>query len=73
MALVGGGARGVVSRIEREVTTEIAKFINKNPAVRDGRTIYVQVEGDLMIDNKHQLESKAHVVVLEKPLDTFEK
>ena len=68
-----GGARGVVSRIEREVTTEIAKFINKNPSVRDGRTIYVQVAGDLMIDNKHQLESKAHVVVLEKPLDTFER
>ncbi len=68
-----GGARGVVSRIEREVTTEIAKFINKHPDFRDGRTLFVQVEGELMIDNKMQLESNAHIVVLDRPLDTFEK
>lgn len=68
-----GGARGVVSRIEREVTTEIAKFINKNPMVRDGRIVYVNVEGDLMIDNKNQLESKAHILVAEQPVTNFEK
>ena len=68
-----GGARGVVSRIEREVTTEIAKFINSHPTYRDGRTIFVQVHGDLMIDNKQQLESNAYVEVADKPSATFEK
>jgi ATP-dependent Clp protease ATP-binding subunit ClpA len=68
-----GGARGVVSRIEREVTTEIAKYLNTSDSVRRGSTVYVQVEGDLMIDNKRQLESKARVVVSNAPLKTFEK
>ena len=67
-----GGARGVVSRIDKEVTTAIATYINDHPGFRDGRTIFVQIKGELMIDNKTQLESNASVVVADKPLPTFE-
>lgn len=67
-----GGARGVVSRIDKEVTTAIATYINDHPGFRDGRTIFVQIKGELMIDNKTQLESNASVVVSDKPLPTFE-
>lgn len=67
-----GGARGVASCIEREVTTAISQFINSNPGVRDGRQIYVQVEGEMAVDNKTQLESEARIVVSERKLSTFE-
>lgn len=63
-----GGARAVVSRIEREITTEISKFINKNPTFRDGKTMYVCVEGELASEHKDQLETKARVVVSHKPI-----
>ena len=62
-----GGARAVVSRIEREVTTEIARFLNYNLAYRDGKTVYVHVKGDLAIENKNQLESTAYIVVSKDP------
>ena len=55
-----GGARSVVSRIEKEVTTPLAKYINENPHVR---YIGIRVRGDLKSDNKHQLKSKAYVEV----------
>ena len=62
-----GGARGVVSRIEREVTAEIAAFINAHPECRNGSTIYVYTKGDLMIDSKNRLESTAYVAVSNEP------
>lgn len=62
-----GGARGVVSRIEREVTAEIAAFINAHPECRNGSTIYVYTKGDLMIDSKNRLESTAYVAVSSEP------
>lgn len=68
-----GGARGIVSRIEREVTTNIAQFINHHPEVRNGHTIYVQVDGALMCDNKNRLESNARIVVSEEKLSSFEQ
>ena len=58
-----GGARAVVSRIEREITTEISKFINKHPNYGEGRPMYIYVEGELASENKHKLETNAHVVV----------
>ncbi|MBO5435607.1 ATP-dependent Clp protease ATP-binding subunit [bacterium] len=63
-----GGARAVVSRIEKEITTEMSKFINKNPTLRDGKTMYVCVVGELACENKNRLESTAHVVVSNTPL-----
>ena len=61
-----GGARAVVSRIEREITTEISKFINKHPNFKN-KTMYVVVEGELASEHKNQLETGAHVVVTDTP------
>ena len=63
-----GGARAVVSRIEREITTEISKFINKHPSFKN-KTMYVIVEGELASEHKNQLETAAHVIVSDSPPD----
>jgi ATP-dependent Clp protease ATP-binding subunit ClpC len=60
-----GGARAVVSRIEREVTTEIAKYLNEHRGVP---RIYVNVCGDLAIENKTQLESRAYILITDREL-----
>lgn len=65
-----GGARAVVSKIEREVTTAIAKFVNLNPTKKE---IFVNVCGDLAIDNKNQLESRAYIKVTDKEMTPEEK
>lgn len=63
-----GGARGVVSRIEREVTTELSRYINAHPEMRTGgRTIYVCVEGELVVENKNRLATDAHIVIKDTP------
>lgn len=62
-----GGARGVVSRIEREVTIAVSRFINEHQDFRSGRTIFVCVEGNLAVDNKFQLETDGRVVVRDTP------
>lgn len=64
-----GGARGVVSRIEREITTEISRYINSHPEARTGgKTIYVCVDGELVIENKNRLETGAHIVISDTPI-----
>lgn len=55
-----GGARMVVSKIREEVMTPVAAFLNANPKVRD---IAVTVVGDMAHENKHMLESNAHIKV----------
>lgn len=63
-----GGARGVVSRIEREVTTELSRYINSHPEIRTGgRTVYVCVDGELVVENKNRLSTDAHIVILDHP------
>lgn len=63
-----GGARGVVSRIEREVTTELSRYINAHPEMRTGgKTVYVCVEGELVVENKNRLETDAHIVIKDTP------
>lgn len=57
-----GGARSVISRLESDVTTEVARYINSHP--RASR-IVVRVEGDLAAENKYQLESEAYIAVTE--------
>lgn len=56
-----GGARVVMSKLESEVTTNVARFINEHPFVS---RIGVKVDGDMAIDNKNQLESRAYIKVL---------
>ena len=55
-----GGARAAIARLNDEVVTEIATFINTYPSER---SIKVNIEGELVSDNKGILESDAHVVV----------
>lgn len=56
-----GGARTVVSKLESEVTTKIAKFINENPGVYN---IRVKLNGTLAADDESKLLSDAYVEVV---------
>lgn len=62
-----GGARIVVSNLEKEVTVPLAKYINENPSARD---IYISVGGDMAVDNKLQLESTAYIYVGDHFIET---
>lgn len=57
-----GGARNVVRKLESEIITKVARFINEH---RDENItdVYVRVEGDMASDNKNQLKSRAYVKV----------
>jgi ATP-dependent Clp protease ATP-binding subunit ClpA len=55
-----GGARDMVRRMQRFVTTEIAAFINKHPHERN---IAVRIEGTLRSEDVSILKSDARVVV----------
>lgn len=55
-----GGARRVISKLETEVTTAVARFINRYP---QAYRIAVVVEGEMMSENKNQLESQASIAV----------
>ena len=65
-----GGARGVVGRIDREITTALARYINKNrDKLRSGSNIYVCVIGELAADHKTKLESEVNIVIANMPID----
>ena len=55
-----GGARAVIAKLESEVTTAIARFINKYPEVKN---IVVTVEGKMASEHKEQLQSEAYIRV----------
>lgn len=55
-----GGARAVVSKMESEVVMEVARYVNLH---KDVSSIVVNVEGEMACDNKHKLESDAHIVI----------
>lgn len=55
-----GGARAAISKLNTEVTANVAAFINANP---DVQRIAVLVQGDMASRHKNQLESKAKIVV----------
>ncbi|WP_199918987.1 AAA family ATPase [Streptomyces sp. NRRL F-5053] len=55
-----GGARAAVAKMTDEVTTEVATFINENPAAR---RIRVDIVGELASNDKRLLNSEAHVEV----------
>ena len=58
-----GGARAVISRLESDVTTEVARYINLHPRAK---YIAVRVEGEMAVDNKLQLESNAYISVSDR-------
>lgn len=55
-----GGARAINACVDNEVTVAIAKYINEHSYET---RIFVDVEGDLQIDNKDKLKSDAYIVV----------
>jgi len=55
-----GGGRAVITKLETEVTTEIARFINQYPEIKYVRVI---VEGELASETKYSKESKGEIVV----------
>lgn len=55
-----GGARIVVSKLERELTVPLARYINENP---DKKEIFISVAGKMAIMDKRQLESEAYILV----------
>lgn len=55
-----GGARAVMSKLESEITTNIARYINSHPKVVE---IGVCVDGEMASENKQNLISDASVFV----------
>lgn len=55
-----GGARGVASKMQEEVTSAVARYINEHP--RD-KSLGVFVGGEMAVDNKYVLESTAYIDV----------
>lgn len=55
-----GGARIVVSKMERELTVPLARFINEHPEQKE---IYISVAGQMAIMDKRRLESEAYILV----------
>lgn len=55
-----GGARRVMSKLESELTTAVARYINSHP---DISVVTVDVEGQMAFENKDQLESEAYIRV----------
>jgi hypothetical protein len=55
-----GGARAVMAKLESEVTTSIARFVNMHPDIRN---IHVEMEGELASENKTRISSDACVKI----------
>lgn len=55
-----GGARGLVARMDTEVTSPLSRYINKYP---DVKYIGVHVKGEMAYRNKNLRESDAHIEV----------
>lgn len=55
-----GGARGATRVMQKEIATEIARFINENP---EKKKIVVYMKGDLRSDNKNMRKTRARPAV----------
>lgn len=55
-----GGARIIASKLESEVVTPVARFINAHKEVRK---IRIDVAGEMAAENKYKLESSAYIEV----------
>ena len=56
-----GGARAVISKLESEVATAVARFVNSHPGVPE---ISVKVEGEMASENKKRAVSEAYIKVV---------
>lgn len=57
-----GGARGVIKRIESDVTSAVARYINTYP---DASALVVEISGELASENKYSIKGSGHIVVRE--------
>ena len=65
-----GGARAVISRVEREVVANVSRFINNIDRRQvKNHTIYVYVKGKMAVEDKSMLESDAYIKVDYIPAD----
>ena len=55
-----GGARGIIRRLNLELTSMVARYINIHP---DEKKIAAKIEGRMASKSKTQLKSKAKIVV----------
>ena len=55
-----GGARAVIAKLDSEVIAAVAKAINAHPEAKE---LLIDYEGTPAYENKHLLESTAHIVV----------
>ena len=55
-----GGARAAVAKMESEVTTAVARYINAHP---EDTSLVVEVAGEMSSANKSMLESTAYIVI----------
>lgn len=58
-----GGARAAIAKMESEVVTAVARYINEHPQVA---SLHVQVGGEQSWKDKHLLESNAYIEVVER-------
>lgn len=56
-----GGARAAISKLNDEVVTTVASYLNSHPNINT--PIIATVSGDMAWQDKSMLESKAHIVV----------
>lgn len=55
-----GGARAAITKLDSEVTTTLAKYINSHP---DHTHVVIDVKGKMAFEDKAKLESEASIVV----------
>lgn len=55
-----GGARIVVSKLEREVTVPLSRYINEHPEEKE---VFISIGGEMAVRNKRMVESEAYVYV----------
>lgn len=55
-----GGARRMISQLNSTVKTDLAVFINAHPEEKD---VFIDIEGELISENKFRRSSDAHPVV----------
>lgn len=55
-----GGARIVVSKLEREVTVPLSRYINEHPQEKE---VFISIGGEMAVRNKRMVESEAYVYV----------
>jgi ATP-dependent Clp protease ATP-binding subunit ClpC len=65
-----GGARIVLSKLEREITVPLSKYINEHSTATN---VYIDIAGGMAIEDKRKLESDAWVYINNRFLTDAER